>query len=139
MPLLTYGLAAAGRCGADAKYPMLCSVATSNFEAVEAKEQQGLSNVMAGVQDLNILFSNVAFVAILRGTVQVMEAGIEDPDMVFWLQVRLCCIICCRVPSVSVVPHAHQSSSPSCRRSLRQDACMTHMRCKQGRCLQAGF
>ena len=65
-----------------------CRVATRNFEAVEAKEPQGLVDVMTGVQDLNILFSNVAFVAILRGTVQVMEAGIQDPDLVVWLQVR---------------------------------------------------
>lgn len=69
---------------------VVCSVATRNFEAVEAKEPQGLVDVMAGVQDLNILFSNVAFVAILRGTVQVMEAGIEDPDLVVWLQARSC-------------------------------------------------
>lgn len=45
---------------------------------------------IAGIQDLNILFSNVAFVAVLRAFVQVMEAGIKDPDLVVYLQVWPC-------------------------------------------------
>lgn len=65
-----------------------CRIAHRHFSAVKAGQPDGLLTTVAGVQDLNILFSNVAFVAVLRAFVQVMEAGIKDPELVVWLQAR---------------------------------------------------
>lgn len=66
---------------------LACRVASRHFSQVRPKQADGLLTTVAGIQDLNILFSNVAFVSVLRAFVQVMEAGIQDPDLVVWLQV----------------------------------------------------
>ena len=65
-------------------------VASRHFSQVKSQRSDGMLTTIAGIQDLNILFSNVAFVAVLRAFVQVMEAGIKDPDLVVYLQVRPC-------------------------------------------------
>jgi hypothetical protein len=58
------------------EFATVCRVASRHFSQVEANESDGLLTTIAGIQDLNILFSNVAFVAVLRAFVQVMEAGV---------------------------------------------------------------
>lgn len=47
----------------------------------------GLTLTLAGIKDMNVLFSNFAFVVSVRGLCQVMEAAQADPDLVFKLQV----------------------------------------------------
>jgi hypothetical protein len=64
-----------------------CRVAHQHFTQVEPGRRDGLLYTIAGIQDLNILFSNIAFMVVLRAFIQVMEAGIQDPALVVWLQV----------------------------------------------------
>lgn len=65
----------------------MCRVARQHFSAVEPYKSDGLTLALAGVKDMNVLFSNFAFVVSVRGLCQVMEAAQADPDLVFKLQV----------------------------------------------------
>ena len=65
----------------------MCRVATEHFDMIEEGDSRGLTLLLAGIQDLNVLFSNITFVVMLRGLLQCMEAGIADPNLVVWLQV----------------------------------------------------
>lgn len=66
----------------------MCRVARKHFSAVEPYRSDGLTLTLAGIKDMNVLFSNFAFVVSVRGLCQVMEAAQADPDLVFKLQVR---------------------------------------------------
>lgn len=61
---------------------------------MEPYRSDGLTLTLAGIQDMNILFSNFSFVVVVRGLCQVMEAGQADPDLVFKLQVGTAAVIC---------------------------------------------
>jgi hypothetical protein len=72
-----------------------CRVAHQHFSQVKPGQRDGLLYTIAGIQDLNILFSNIAFMVVLRAFIQVMEAGIQDPTLVVWVQVHSPCILVC--------------------------------------------
>jgi hypothetical protein len=87
---------------------LCCRIASGHFSQVEANKADGLVTTIAGIQDLNILFSSVAFVAVLRAFVQVMEAGIKDPDLVVYLQVSsLFSFFVFSSPSLLRTGHSH--------------------------------
>ena len=69
------------------EFHSICRVARKHFSAVEPYKSDGLTLALAGVKDMNVLFSNFAFVVSVRGLCQVMEAAQADPDLVFKLQV----------------------------------------------------
>lgn len=52
-----------------------CRIARKHFAAVRPYRSDGLTLTLAGVKDMNVLFSNFAFAIGLRGICQVMEAA----------------------------------------------------------------
>ena len=118
-----------------------CRVASRHFSQVQADNSNGLLTTIAGIQDLNILFSNVAFVAVLRAFVQVMEAGIKDPDLVVWLQARtsifwhrsklivhLECSFNHRIGALSILQDVSRCATMVGRNQIRIDICsQSHM------------
>jgi Ca2+/Na+ antiporter len=64
-------------------------IARKHFAAVKPYRSDGLTIALASIKDMNVLFSNFAFVTCIRGLCQVMEAAQADHDLVFKLQVRL--------------------------------------------------
>jgi hypothetical protein len=65
----------------------MCRIARQHFAAVKPYRSDGLTLTLAGIKDMNVLFSNFAFVVCVRGLCQVMEAAQADPDLIFKLQV----------------------------------------------------
>jgi hypothetical protein len=68
-----------------------CRIARKHFSSVTAKRSDGLILTLAGIRDMNVLFSNFAFAMAVRGMCQTMEAAVADPGLVFKLQVLGCC------------------------------------------------